>query len=108
MNKISIILSREYFIRVKKKSFLLTTIGIPLIIMGFYAAIIYISLSGSDEKQKIAVIDEANLFGGKIDNHQSSIEFKFIKNETADSYIKKYKKDGYQSFLFIYLKLSIL
>jgi len=107
MNKISIILSREYFIRVKKKSFLLTTIGIPLIIMGFYAAIIYISLSESDEKQKIAVIDEANLFGGKIDNHQNSIEFKFIKNETVDSYIKKYKKDGYQSFLFISKDSSI-
>ena len=62
MNKIGIILSREYLTRVKKKSFLLTTIGVPLIIMIFYAVIIYISLSGNNEKQKVAIIDEANLF----------------------------------------------
>ena len=62
MSKIGLIIGREYFTRVKKKSFLITTIVVPLIIIGFYAAIIAISIGGSDEKQHIAVIDDAGLF----------------------------------------------
>ncbi len=61
MNKTGLIISREYFTRVKKKSFLITTILVPLVIIGFYAAIIAISMKGSDEKKSIAVIDEAGL-----------------------------------------------
>ena len=65
MHKIALIIKREYFIRVKKKSFLLTTIGVPLFIIGFYAIIIAISMDsfgGGDDKNKIAVIDDAHLF----------------------------------------------
>ena len=101
MNKIGIILSREYLSRVRKKSFLLTTIGVPLFIMAFYAIIIYISVTDNKENQKIAIIDEANLFSEKIDTSDHAIEFYFIKNETETSFIKKYKKEGYQSFLYI-------
>lgn len=101
MNKIGIILSREYFTRVKKKSFLLTTIGVPLVIMVFYAIIIYITVSGNNEKQKIAVLDEANIFNGKIDNKEQELEFSFLKNETEQSFISKYKQEGFQSFLYI-------
>ena len=101
MNKITLILSREYFIRVKKKSFLVTTLVVPIIIMIFYAGIIYISMSGSSEKQHIAVIDEANLFNQKADTSDNTLVFKFIKNETEHSFLKKYKEQGYQSFLYI-------
>lgn len=103
MNKIGIIFSREYLSRVKKKSFLLTTIGVPLVIMVFYALIIYLSLSDSDEKQKIAVIDEAGLLTAAqtIDHSKSSPELVFIKNESEASFLKKYKSDGYDYFLYI-------
>jgi ABC-2 type transport system permease protein len=62
MNKIGLIIGREYFTRVKKKSFLVTTILVPLVIIGFYAAIIAITINGGSDKQSFAVIDEANLF----------------------------------------------
>ncbi len=101
MNKIGIIFSREYLSRVKKKSFLLTTIGVPLVIMVFYALIIYLSLSDSDEKQKIAVIDEAGLLSTITDRPKSSTELVFIKNESEASFLKKYKTDGYDYFLYI-------
>ena len=101
MKKIAIIISREYFSRVKKKSFLITTILVPLVIIGFYTAIIAISMDGSNEKQNIAIIDNANLFNGKADTSDKSIVFTIIKNETEQSFITKYKGLGYQSFLFI-------
>ena len=101
MNKIGLIISREYFTRVKKKSFLITTILVPLVIIGFYAAIIAITISGGSDKQSIAVLDEANLFEGKIDIKDKSIGFTFIKNKTEKDFVKKYKDQGYNSFLFI-------
>ena len=101
MKKIAIIISREYFSRVKKKSFLITTILVPLVIIGFYTAIIAISMDGSNEKQSIAIIDNADLFNGKADTSDKTIVFTIIKNETEQSFITKYKGLGYQSFLFI-------
>ncbi|MEP7165540.1 MAG: ABC transporter permease [Ferruginibacter sp.] len=101
MNKIGLIISREYFTRVKKKSFLITTILVPLVIIGFYGAIIAITVNGGSDKQSVAVLDEANLFNGKIDNKDRSIDFKFIQNETEKGFLNKYKGQGYNAFLYI-------
>ncbi len=101
MNKIKLIISREYLTRVKKKSFLLTTLLVPLVMVGFYAAIIAISLKGSDEKQQIAVIDESKIFDKEIHSTDKSISFLIIKNETEQSFIKKYKQQGFQALLAI-------
>ena len=101
MNKIGLIISREYFTRVKKKSFLITTILVPLIIVGFYAGIIAVMVNGGGDKQSIAVIDQGNLFNGKIETKNKEISFKFIQNETETGFIKKYKDQGYNAFLYI-------
>jgi ABC-2 type transport system permease protein len=101
MNKIGLIIGREYFTRVKKKSFLITTILVPLVIIGFYAAIIAISIKGSDETQKIAVLDEGGLFNGKVETTNKTYVFTFLKNETEQSFISKYKSLDYNSFLYI-------
>lgn len=102
MIKIGLVIQREYLTRVKKKSFLITTILVPLIIIGFYAAIIAISISGSTENSKIAVIDEGNLLNGKTDKSKDdNTIYTFINNETEDAYKVKYKKEGYDYFLYI-------
>ena len=101
MNKIALILSREYFVRVRKKSFLITTIIVPLVIMAFYAATIYLSTRKSNEINKIAVIDDANIFNGEISSNEKTLLFTLIKNETETSFVKKYKDKGYNAFIFI-------
>jgi ABC-2 type transport system permease protein len=101
MNKIGLIIGREYFTRVKKKSFLITTILVPLIIIGFYAAIIAIAVKGGSDKQSVAVLDEGQLFNGKIDNKNNSIHFDLIQNESEKSFTNKYKDRGYNAFLYI-------
>lgn len=104
MNKIWLIIQREYLTRVRKRSFLLTTILVPIIIVGFYAAIIAIAISDSSKSDKVAVIDEANLFEGNppADEEKTrNMEFHFIKNETEESFRGKYHKEGYSIFLYI-------
>ena len=59
MNKILLIIQREYLSRVKKKSFIIMTLLTPLIVAGFYGLIIYFSIQGlSGSVNKIAVVNE--------------------------------------------------
>ena len=102
MNKIGLIIQREYLSRVKKRSFLLTTILVPIIIIGFYAAIIAISISGSSDVQRVAIIDQANLFpNGVPDEKDDRNSYSIINNETEQSFKEKYHQQGYTSFLYI-------
>ena len=102
MNKIGLIISREYFTRVKKKSFLLTTILVPLVLIAFYAIIIVIAIKGGSDKQSIAVVDKAGLFtDSSIAANNKNIQLTLINNETEASFINKYKERVYQAFLYI-------
>lgn len=104
MNKTLLIIKREYLTRVRKKSFLLTTILVPIIIIGFYAAIIAIAVSDTDEKDKIAVIDKGNLFNGAIpaeEKDKESIKLELIQNETEESFKSKYRDRGYEAYVYI-------
>lgn len=102
MNKIGLIIGREYFTRVKKKSFLLTTILVPIVILGFYAAIIAISIKGSAEKQAIAVIDESKLITDSIASaSKQALSFTVVKDKDKTAYMKAYKDDGYKAILYI-------
>ncbi|NCT93804.1 MAG: ABC transporter permease [Chitinophagaceae bacterium] len=83
MNKIILVAQREFLTRVQKKTFLLTTIGVPLIIFAFYAAIIYFSIKTTDHFT-VAVTDKGNIFNGKIDEKKSSeVIFTFVNDDTA-------------------------
>lgn len=102
MSKIGLIIEREYLTRVKQKSFLLTTILVPIVIIAFYAIIIAVSISGDSKVQKVAIIDNAGLFDGKIEpGKDEKATYTFITNETEASFKTKYVKEGYNIFLLI-------
>lgn len=104
MNKTFLIIKREYLTRVRKRSFLLTTILVPIIIVGFYAAIIAIAMSDSDEQDKIAVIDKGNLFNGAIPaekDDKESVKLELVQNETQESFKTKYSDRGYDAYVYI-------
>lgn len=99
MNKTWIIIKREFFSRTKKKTFLLTTILLPLLIFAFYAGIVYFSVKGESSK-KIAILDEYNLFNGKIEAFGSNT-FEFVKNENPEAFKTSFNQKGYDAFLYI-------
>ena len=99
MNKIALVARREFLTRVQKKTFLLTTILLPLIIFGFYAMMIYFSVS-SGTNTKIAVADNANIFNGKLEN-DDEVTFSFLQNETKASLEKKTGDKEYDGYIFI-------
>lgn len=95
MNKISIIIKREYFSRVKNRRFLLTTILTPLLFVVFIAGATILSLKGKDN-HKIAVIDQNGFFKGNLKN-ANDINFEFPEGVDTLNYLSK----GYTDILII-------
>lgn len=60
MSKVGLIIKREYLSRVRKKTFILTTILTPLLFIGMIAAVVAITVNNAT-KEKVAVIDEQGI-----------------------------------------------
>ena len=59
MNNIKLIASREYSARVKKRSFIIATLLMPLFMIGMMVAPSLIMMSGKTETKHIVVIDDS-------------------------------------------------
>lgn len=69
MSKIGLIIKREFDSRVKKKSFLLATILVPLLFPAIIGGMIYFAIEESKnaEQQKVYVLDESGSFNFEND-----------------------------------------
>ncbi len=82
MNKILLIIQREYLSRVKKRSFIIMTIVGPLLMAALMILPAYLAnWSGATEK-KIAVLDETGWFLEKFKD-QDNISFYYVFNDLA-------------------------
>ena len=66
--KLGIIIQREYLNKVKKKSFLLTTFGVPILFAAMYAVMIFIMLKSEGDSKRIAVIDNSGIVMSALEN----------------------------------------
>lgn len=85
MEKILLIIKREYFSRVKKKSFLVGTFLVPIIFIGMWGGIIALSMQDSSSEANIKVIDDSGLIINELSNTES-IHF---EEATADADIER-------------------
>ena len=98
MNKVSLIIKREYVTRVRKKSFIIMTILGPLLFAGIFASVFLLNKVDS-EKHTIVVVDKSNLFKGKFKN-DSRLTFLY-QDENVDSLRARSADRGYFGVLFI-------
>ncbi|MGZ2370133.1 ABC transporter permease [Ancylomarina sp. YFZ004] len=99
MNKILIIIQREYLSRVKKKSFLLLTFLTPILIAGIYAFMIWMMMKDDTEKRTIGVINESELVSpmGSTD----FTTFEYLENTSFEDAKKMLDTKGYYALLKI-------
>ena len=62
MKKILLVIQREYLARIRKKSFWILTVLVPILLAALYVIPIYLSIH-SKERTNIIVVDETILFG---------------------------------------------
>lgn len=102
MNKIILVIKREYLTRVRKKSFIIMTLATPLLITAFYAIIIYFAINRDigDTDKKVYVVDQSGAFTQKLTNSKS-ITFEYgtpVQNEAAKTFLDE---SGYYAILTI-------
>lgn len=97
MNKLLLIIQREYISRVTKKSFILTTLLVP-VGLAILPAIIFF-MARSNNVDRVAVVDESGLFVGKINNSRL-IAFEF-ENQPMENLKQDYKEKKYDGILYI-------
>ncbi len=84
MNKVLLIIQREYLTRVKKKSFLLMTFLVPALIIGMYVLIAYLSVNGADKATEVQVYDESGIFTSEFKNTET-VSFSAGKTSFAEA-----------------------
>ncbi|MBQ2674827.1 MAG: ABC transporter permease, partial [Prevotella sp.] len=90
-NKTLLIISREYLTRIQKKSFIIVTILMPILLVAMIVLpVLLISLNEQRQFSRILVVDESEMF---INNFQDNDHYSFsyrsgdieqIKNEAFD------------------------
>jgi ABC-2 type transport system permease protein len=76
MNKIWIIIQREYLTRVRNKTFLLSTFLLPVVMVLFLIGSTWFAIS-SREQHRIAVVNDPGYFKGNLQGDSSSVLFTF-------------------------------
>ncbi len=103
MNKIMLIIQREYLTRVRKKTFIIGTVLFPLLYMGLIFGTGYIA-EKSQPDLKIGLIDHSGLFTSerlnKVNAGDSLNKINLITTG-IDQFKEKYVEDGYNGYLEI-------
>jgi ABC-2 type transport system permease protein len=85
MNKILLIIQREYITRVRKKSFIVMTMLVPALIAGMYAVIAYVATDKSETMHIVNVVDNSGQYKGKFQDE------KYIKFNYPDGSLNQAK-----------------
>ncbi len=100
MNKTLLILTQEYLKRVKKKSFIILTILVPLLFVGIFALVILLSVQGDNQERVIAVYDESTIFLGELEQ-EGFTKFHFVPEQEYDQLKSNLKESEFYALLYI-------
>ena len=102
MSNISIIIQREFNERVRKKSFIITTLLMPLLMIGLMAAPALIMQFSRGDEKVIAVIDDSGLVAPKLESDEE------IRFETTELPTEEARKQLTDKFGVLYIGGDIL
>ncbi len=91
-SKIGIVIRREFFERVSKKSFIISTLLMPILMLGLMVAPALIAAFSQPEKRIIAVVDDSGIIASSL-NNDDNVEY-VIMDQPIDSVLKKTDIDG--------------
>lgn len=103
MNKIFLIIQREFLTRVRKKTFIISTLLFPLLYLGLIFGTSYLGEKAST-KLKIAVVDSTGKFTPeKINkaNEEDPSNVLTLLKETTQNIADNFEKKGYDGYVVI-------
>ncbi len=100
MNKIKLIILREYLTRVKKKSFIVMTILGPILFAAMMVVPAWLASMEDTDVKNIAVIDSSGVFLNKIPD-TDYIKFEYLQNTSVKKVKKNFADSDYYAVLQI-------
>lgn len=108
MNKIILIIKREYATRVRKRSFLLTTFLVPIFFIALYVGIIYLTKKSFDDTHGIVyIVDQEGSVGNKLESNKNvtfisenkdlQLQLETLKEEGNNTSVLLIPSDFYES-----------
>lgn len=100
MNHLSLIIKREYLTKVRNKSFIIMTFLSPLIFVGIFGLVGYLSSVNNDTIRTINVLDESGVF---LDDLKSSphLKYNILFDTDLESAKIKTEEDDVYGLLYI-------
>ena len=103
MHKIWLIIKREYLTKVRKKTFIISTILFPLLYLALIAGSGYLT-ARSGKQMKLAVIDSSGFFNKEkiaAENARDSSNILTLVNIDPETFKMNLDKSGYDGFIVI-------
>ena len=100
MSNLWLVIKREYLTRVRRRTFILTTLLTPIGIALFAVVANAIFSYQNDDVQRIAVIDEGNLFNGSLPD-ENGLYFRFVDRPFAELQQDEQAREDYVGILIV-------
>jgi ABC-2 type transport system permease protein len=101
MNKISVIIKREYVTRVRKKSFIIMTLLAPILMASMIVVPTLLMMNDDKDFKKIAIVEEgSDLFKNVIPNTKDA-EYVYLEDANIGDLKKSFAESGYYGILYI-------
>jgi ABC-2 type transport system permease protein len=100
MNKIFLVIEREFLTRVRKKSFIIMTILTPLLFAGIMIVPMIIATMEDKKERNIAVIDDSGLFKDKI-TETEYLKFTYLDGVSVPDLQSSFSESNYYAVLYI-------
>jgi ABC-2 type transport system permease protein len=98
MNKIGLVIKREYFTRIRNKTFLLSTFLLPIMMLLLIFGSAFLSSKSGDKLQKIAVTNAPDFMRQNLYSDSSKMTFSFDATVTDSS---NFASKGYDGLLVL-------
>jgi len=108
MNKINLIIRREYLTRIRKKSFIIMSVLGPLIFAAYILIPMYFATLEDKEEKRLVVIDDSGLFTEQgpegpefIIQETETLKFQVVEGVPVETFKETFEESGYYGLLFI-------
>lgn len=107
MNKLALIIQREFLAKVRNKTFIIMTFLSPILIIGFTALIVFLGKMNNNEAKVVAYVDESQLFTSEDFESSEEISFLDFSGFNIDSAKVEAAKANVYGLLYIPKKDSL-
>jgi ABC-2 type transport system permease protein len=106
MNKISVIIKREYVTRVRKKSFIIMTLLAPVLMAALFVLPTLLMMNQDKQFKKIAVVGDGSVIFKNAITNTKDAEYVYLDNVNVNDLKKSFMQAGYYGILYISPELA--